>query len=82
MQNDGLTWYNGTMSDILSVLLAIVLLLVAALLLNVITAVIVYAAWNWGAVPALTFAKPIGLWAAYWLGLLPSGIVVSIRKDD
>lgn len=70
------------MSDILAIIVAILILLVAALLLNVVTALVVYAAWNWGAVPALTFAKPIGLWASYWLGLLPSGIVVSIRKDD
>ncbi len=51
----------------------VIVLLILGLLMTVVTALIstlfFYAGWNWGLVPAVAFAKPIGLATAFWLSL-------------
>lgn len=51
----------------------IIALIALSMLLTIVTAVVgtffFYASWNWGMVPAVTFAKPVDLIQAFWLSL-------------
>jgi hypothetical protein len=54
----------------------------AFLLVAFLSALVMYVAWNWGLVGAVTFAKPIAMTQAFWLTCLPSTLYVSFRKND
>jgi hypothetical protein len=67
------------MKRILKTLGVVFFALVSIVATNLLTTVILYMAWNWGLVGAVTFVNPIGLLQAFFLGLLLS---VAIYKAD
>ncbi len=66
------------MAKVLVVLLGGLLLTVVTALF---TAVFFYAAWNWGVVPALSFAKEVNLFQAFFLALGVSAIGASFKTS-
>jgi hypothetical protein len=56
----------------------VLVLLLGGLILTVLTACLgtafMWLGWNYGVVPALTFAKPVGLLTAFCLSLFLSGM--------
>lgn len=58
------------MKAIVFLLLGLGLVLVTALL----GTLFFYAGWNWGVVPAVSFARPVELAQAFWLSLAVSAI--------
>jgi len=57
--------------------LALVLIFATAAFATIFT----YAGWNWGVVPAISGARPIGITTAFWLSLAVSTVSGMTRSS-